>query len=181
VAGTDNIVYINTAPGAYLPVTDPQGNTILERTVKLVIEDTTWVVIYPTGCQWRNTPMYDNRVNGAGPTAGHQLTGKLYTGYDGIKYVQCNSNKKFLPVTTKDGAKVLQKIQNAAPAAAAPAAPPPPPKPVSEWTEVKDAQGNKYYWNKTTNATSWTKPASQQALNNDLARLSDGYATRRSI
>jgi hypothetical protein len=39
-----------------------------------------------------------------------------------------------------------------------PPPPPPPPPPPSEWRAVVGKNGEKYYWNPTTNETTWSRP-----------------------
>lgn len=200
VRGSDNITYLNTQPGCYLPLTQPDLATlILRRTSEMHVPEQQWVVAYPSGIAWRKTPYYKDRAPGAGPAKGTVITGKLFTGYDGLEYVKC-SNNQFLPTTLQDKqVLLLQKVNAAAyvapqvapqvtitqpqrpayvtpkPDVRPPAPPPAPPAAATEWTAVQDAQGRTYYWNKTTNKTSWTKPglnSTQAALDGDLARLS---------
>ena len=47
------------------------------------------------------TVTQQDRAPGAGPAKGTVITGKLFTGYDGLEYVKC-SNNQFLPTTLQD-------------------------------------------------------------------------------
>jgi len=168
IRGTDNVDYVNVAPGFYLPVaTADKTITIMQ----LISSGSAPAAAAPA----RSAPAPARapaRAPAAAPapdrrreTLSHNEAAGSMRDSEFARILQGQEESR-AGVQPGAAAKLqTQRAKQVAPAAPAAA-------PAADWEAIKDAQGRTYYWNKATNETQWTKPAGGCPLNNDIQRIS---------
>merc|ERR1712166_757318 len=158
IRGTDSVSYLNVAPGFFLPIATADGKILIMEVVGSGQSAPARPVAAPRAAPVVEPPRRETLSH-------HQAAGSMRDS-EFARILQTEEETR-AGVAPGSSSQVVQPVK-AAPAA--PAAAPP-----AQWNEIQDAQGRTYYWNKTTNETSWTPPgasAHSAALENDIKRIS---------